>query len=531
MHRRSATPRPIGGTVRAVAALLAIAVVAALGGCATTGDDPPIRVGWTTALPDLDPAVGDRPVAFALLSQVHGSLLTMDDGHPVPDLARSAEFTGPGEYTVELKPGLTFANGHDLTSSDVVFSFERQQMLQVEGGPWPQLANLTSLEAVDATTVVFHLGSDQDAGFPFVLAGQAGLILDEEVFFADQVTPDDVITGATAFGGPFAMAIEDGVARLTPSDGYEGLRPALSRLELRAGASDELAAALQDGSIDVLVGPISASSIETLSADTTLGTDRAASGRVRLLSFDLDHMPFGAATPEADAGKALAVRKAVADVIDRADLVATVGPNQIAPLYGYLPKGILGAADVLSGISGDGVGGPDLERATADLAAAGITTPVALTIHVDTAEIGLATAEVEALAEQLEDSDLFTVTVVETDAEGLETALEDGELEVAFRSFVSSTLDPQVYLERFRTDGPLAWGYGDPAVDDLFDAQRVELDSDARLALLDQLQVAVAAGLPAIPVSQGVRLVFATSAVLGLSLDDTVPLDLSALSR
>ena len=33
-----------------------------------------------------------------------------------PDIAESAKFTTPTEYTVVLKKGLKFANGHDLTS-------------------------------------------------------------------------------------------------------------------------------------------------------------------------------------------------------------------------------------------------------------------------------------------------------------------------------------------------------------------------------------------------------------------------------
>ena len=43
-----------------------------------------------------------------------------------PDIAVSAEFTAPTEYTVKLKPGLKWANGHDLTASDVKFTFDRQ---------------------------------------------------------------------------------------------------------------------------------------------------------------------------------------------------------------------------------------------------------------------------------------------------------------------------------------------------------------------------------------------------------------------
>ena len=55
-------------------------------------------------------------------------LLNTDYGSPdvEPDIAESAEFTAPTEYTVTLKAGLKFANGNDLTSSDVKFSFDRQ---------------------------------------------------------------------------------------------------------------------------------------------------------------------------------------------------------------------------------------------------------------------------------------------------------------------------------------------------------------------------------------------------------------------
>jgi len=48
------------------------------------------------------------------------------DTTPNPDLAESASFTSPTEYSVKLKSGLKFANGHDLTSSDVTFTFDRQ---------------------------------------------------------------------------------------------------------------------------------------------------------------------------------------------------------------------------------------------------------------------------------------------------------------------------------------------------------------------------------------------------------------------
>ena len=43
------------------------------------------------------------------------------------------------------------------------------------------------IDIVDDTTMEFRIGAAIDTGFPFVLAGPAGLVLDEEAFFADAV--------------------------------------------------------------------------------------------------------------------------------------------------------------------------------------------------------------------------------------------------------------------------------------------------------------------------------------------------------
>ncbi len=60
------------------------------------------------------------------------------------------------EFTVKIKSGLKFANGHDLTSSDVKFSFDRVNTINDENGPSSLLANIESVDAPDDTTVVFH---------------------------------------------------------------------------------------------------------------------------------------------------------------------------------------------------------------------------------------------------------------------------------------------------------------------------------------------------------------------------------------
>ena len=101
------------------------------GGNSTDGGDAsgePLIVGTTDKVTTLDPAGSYDNGSLAVMNQVFPFLVNTDYGSAevVPDLAESAEFTSPTEYTVKLKAGLKFANGNDLTSSDVKFSFDRQ---------------------------------------------------------------------------------------------------------------------------------------------------------------------------------------------------------------------------------------------------------------------------------------------------------------------------------------------------------------------------------------------------------------------
>jgi peptide/nickel transport system substrate-binding protein len=519
-----------------VAAATALAVVATLGACATGGAaSHPIRVGWSGEIPPLDPAASDSFGSFAFLTQIYPSLLVVEAerAEPVPEIAESAEWTAEGVYTVVLKPGLEFANGNDLTTSDVKFSLERQLALQSEDGAWRRLANLDSIDIVDDTTIEFRIGAAIDTGFPFVLAGPAGLVLDEEAFFADELTPDEDIVDTQPFAGPYVLeSAKEGAVTLTPYPDFGGAPLAASALDLRAGDGAELARQLSEGSIDVLAGRLNVETIESLAEDEGVDLARAASGRVRMLAFDLAHMPFGARTETPDATKAGAIRIAISEIVDREALVDSIGGNWASTAYGYVSDGLPGAADIFTERYGDGEGGPDLEAAAAVLAASAIPAPVDLSIHVDVSLVGgPGMSEVSDLAEQLEDSGLFTVTIVEVDADSLGAAVVAGEVQAVFVSVLPVTGDPREYLEPFRSGGLLAPGFGSATVDSLLDRSTTEADPEVRAATLLETQAALAAGLPAIPITQGVRVVFVRGTISGFGLDDALPLDLSRLRR
>src|SRR5690606_5230040 len=133
--------------------------------------------------------------------------------------------TSPTEYTVTLPAGLKWANGNDLTSADVKFSFDRNLAIADPNGASSLLYNLESVETPDDTTVIFHLKSANDQVFPYILTSFPGAIVDDEVFAADAITPDQDIVAADAFGGPYRITSWDfnKTVEFEPNENYQGL--------------------------------------------------------------------------------------------------------------------------------------------------------------------------------------------------------------------------------------------------------------------------------------------------------------------
>ena len=155
--------------LRLAAAVVGISALA-LTGCTSAAEDSnsgdsgnssaPITLGTTDKVTSLDPAGSYDNGSFMVMNQIFPFLLNSEPGSPDPSnsLAESAEFTTPNEYTVKLKSGLKWANGHDLDSKDVKFSFDRQLKIADPTGPSSRLGNVESITAPDASTVERHRG-------------------------------------------------------------------------------------------------------------------------------------------------------------------------------------------------------------------------------------------------------------------------------------------------------------------------------------------------------------------------------------
>ncbi len=505
----------------------------AITGCAPAGDggdsgSSSIIVGTTDKVTFIDPAGSYDNGSFAIMNQVFPFLLNSPLGTSdvEPDIAVSAEYTSDTQYTVVLKPDLKFANGHDLTSSDVKFSFDRQLAIADENGPSVLLYNLDSVEAVDDTTVVFNLKNANDQVFPQILSSPAGPIVDEEVFAADAVTPDADIVAGNAFAGQYVITSYDfnNLVSFEANPEYKGVLGAAktSRIDLKYYTdASNLKLDVQEGNIDVAHRSLSATDIADLQSNDAVDVTVGPGGEIRYIVFNFNTQPFGASTPEADPAKALAIRQAVADLVDRQEISDQVYKGTYLPLYSYVPAGLTGATEVLKDLYGDGAGGPDADAAAATLAAAGVTTPVALNLQYNPDHYGESSGDEYALVKsQLEATGLFAVNLQSTEWVAYSKERTDDAYPAYQLGWFPDYSDADNYLTPFfATDNFLVNHYDNPEVNQLILDQAVETDAATRTGIIEDIQAKVAADLSTVPLLQGAQIAVTGKNVTGAVLD------------
>ena len=525
-----------------LAAAVSVAAIASLTACGGVKDDTTagadsgnaITIGTTDKITSLDPAGSYDNGSYAVQIQVFPFLYAQDynTSELSPDIAAddgtwSADGT---EFTVKLKDGLKFANGNDLTASDVKFSYDRIKKINDPNGPSSLLANVESVTAKDDTTVVFKDSVPFDVTLKQVMSSPAGPIVDEDTFDADKLADADTIVSKKAFAGPYtltAFKINESAA-YAKNDSYKGLTPAKNsvvQVKYFADASN-LKMAVQQGQIDVANRSLSPTDIEDLSKDSKVKVVKGPGGEERFIAFNFKIQPYGESQPDADANKAKAVRQAVANLIDREELSTKVYKGTYTPMYSFIPDGLAGHDDTLKSAYGDGNGKPSTEKAKKVLADAGVTTPVDLKLQYNNDHYGSVSAdEYAALKSQLEAGGLFKVDMQSTEwtqynKDRVVTDDSDGVYPVYQLGWFPDYSDPDNYLSPFFRDGNFVNnGYSNKEVNDLIVKQAGEKDESARGDILKQIQKLETEDLSTIPLLQGAQVAVTGTSVKGVTLD------------
>ncbi|MGO3715538.1 MAG: ABC transporter substrate-binding protein [Glutamicibacter arilaitensis] len=537
--------------LRLAAAVVGISALA-LTGCTQAADSgnedggsngeasAPITLGTTDKVTSLDPAGSYDNGSFMVMNQIYPFLLNSEPGSPDPSmsLAESAEFTSPTEYTVKLKEGLKWANGHDLDSKDVKFTFDRQLKIADPNGPSSLLGNVESIEAPDATTVVFTLKVANDQTFPQVLTSPVGPIVDDEVFSADEHMDDQKIVDAKAFGGQYVIDSynKNNLISFSANDAYQGVlgAPANDKAAIKYYKdANNLKLEVQEGKIDVAWRSLTPTDIEDLGKNDNLAVHKGPGGELRYIVFNFDTMPYGAKTDDADEAKSLAVRQAAAHLVDREAIAKNVYKDTYTPAYSYVPQGFTGAIEPLKDMYGTD-GKPDAAKAKKTLEDAGVKTPVKLALQYNPDHYGPNSGDEYALVEkQLEADGLFEVDLKSTEWVTYQKQRVTDYPAYQLGWFPDYS-DADNYLSPFfAKDNFLSNNYDNPEVDKLISDQRGMTDVAERTKAIEELQTMVAKDLSTLPLLQGAQVAVAGKGIKDVdkTLDASFKFRLGVLSK
>ncbi|SED44875.1 peptide/nickel transport system substrate-binding protein [Streptomyces misionensis] len=482
--------------MRILVTLLVLAVVG-IGGWqllpSQENKDRTITVGTTDAVTGLDPAGAYDAGSWALFSNVFQSLLTFEpDGvEPVPDAAKSCGFA-PGDlktYRCTLRDGITFPSGRAMTAADVKFSFDRVKKIDSDVGPSSLFDLLASVTADNARTVTFHLKAP-DATFPLKVATGAGAIVDKDSYPADALRKDAAVDGT----GPYRLAsyTKGKLAELTPNPHYKGYLSSTGRpIDLRYYSdSAKLDQAWKAKKVDVASRTLPPEVLSRMTpSDPNERVNESDTSETRNL-----YLNTRAASPLHD----VRVRQAIAWLVNREQLAATVYQGTVDPLYSLIPTGITGHTTSFF----DAYPTQSTTKARALLTQAGVSLPLRFTFAYGKGQ-GPGAEEAAALKKQLEAGGLFKVDVKGYEWTDFQERMAAGKLDAWSVGWVADYPDADTFGQPLvGTGSTMSTGYSNKDVDQYIrDSQRFA-DRSRAAADFQRIQSDIATDVPLIPLWQ-----------------------------
>jgi peptide/nickel transport system substrate-binding protein len=521
----------------AVIGLLAPVLAACGGSDSGSGASDAIAVGTTdrfTATKEapapLDPAYAYDVGTWNVLRQTVQTLMIQPkgDGDPVPEAAQSCGFSDSGNerYVCTLRDGLKFASGDAITAADVKYSIDRARALKADSGVFALLSTIDTVETKGDREVIFHLKT-ADATFPYKLSTPVAGIVNPDDYAKNKLRDGFDVDGS----GPYTMKpdvkndeLVDAVFTKNPN--YKGsLTVNNDKVELRSYPdADAMGTALEKGDIDLITRTMSPQQINKLSDESGGDVDL-----VEMAGLEIRYLAFNTNAP---AVKSRAVRQAMAQLINRSELVSKVYGTQAQPLFSLVPATITGHSNAFFNKYGD----PSVTKAKSLLAQANITTPVKLTLHYTTDHYGSATKEeFEDLQKQLNDSGLFDVSIQGAPWATFRPAEQKGKYDFYGMGWFPDFPDADNYLAPFLDkDNFLGSPYDNSEIrNTLIPDSRREADRIAASGSLTKIQDIVADDVPVLPLWQGNQYVAARDDVTGTAyaLNSSSTLQLWELGR
>ena len=512
-------------TKKLVAVAGAAAVVAALGACGTkntpaAGSASGNYILGTTdsSVTSLDPAGAYDLPSWTIQYNIYQQLVTYQPNStkPTPYAAKSCAYTDPQTVKCVLNTGIKYSNGDPMVASDVTYSFKRSIVINDPNAASSLLADLSNgdtkkpdlaqgaIETPDDSTVIFHLNAP-DTTFIQALTTPAASIIDPKVYPADKLIKDADAIGS----GPYQLSqFEPGQqAVLTANPDYSGPNaPKAAQVTVQYFNSDTaLSTAIGNGQVDVAWRTLSPTEQASLKTNSKVDVLTGKGSEFRYWVFHTQSGP----------GKSVAVRQAVAQIIDRDAIAQKAYDGTVNPAYSIVPPGFLGSNEAFKAQYGS----PDPAKAKQILSQAGVSTPVAIKLGYTPSHYGPNSVdEANELAQELNQSGLFKATIDDAEWTQYQDLEKQGAYDLYQLGWFPDYLDPDDYISPFIHDGGFfVNGYSSKPVNKLIGQERAETNPTKRAKQIGQLQDITAQDVPMIPSWFGQNTAVAVKGMTGVA--------------
>ena len=525
---------------RLMALLLAAMMVLSLAACGggaeqaqdgATGNTVTVAIGG--GFSTLDPGYCYEKYPTLVINACYETLFKFieNDGAPEPLLVDTYEFSEDAKtLTMTLKDGITFASGNEMTSADVAFSINRVKNLQ--SNPAFLADTIESVDTPDEKTVVLNL-TQPDSAITSKLSFSAFAILDSAVVTEnggtdaeDAVTTDTAqsfLDTTSAGSGMYVMTsyTPDEEIVLEKNENYWATATNVDKyvIKIQPDANTQMMT-LSSGDLDVAMN---------LTDDTTAelkGTDgieiiNASTNTVGFVMMNMDETYGGSVSDPL-------VQDAIRKAINYEEIQTLVGEGTATP-YSIIQTTFMGSL-------GERTDYTNIEEAKALLAEAGYADGFEVTMTVSDLDMEgvLLTDLAQKVADDLAQIGITVTIEVLPWAGGYGDAYRDGTLGFTVMYWGTDYNDPNVQLE-FLPGAAVGLRAGwtaemDPELAALYDATVSETDTDARIALLEQIQEATYEDGPFVMIAQAPAHIGYNTRLEGVAPSDPYTLDVTLIN-
>jgi peptide/nickel transport system substrate-binding protein len=473
-----------------------------------------LRVGWAGSPDSLNPGVAVLSEAYTIFELVYDSMYQLElDGSYSLELAESVDVSDDGTvWTFHLRPGIMFHDGTPLTASDVVFTYNLYQ----NTADFPFLPVYTdyfsSVEAPDDSTVVITLSE----AIPNMESQLVFLYVLPEHIWADYVDNAVDFDNMEMIGtGPFRLSgySQNEFVQLETVPDHYLYSPNIDEVIFQTfDNQDALVQALRTGQVDMITEMPSTAVVGLRNEDNIeVAIGAPAAPVVTDIIFNVtepENCPEGDGVCSGHpALRDVTVRQALAHATDKQQIIDVVSLGLNTPGTTLIPDGLgiwynSSLEDYeynvdLANQMLDDAGYLDTDNDGVREMPDG-TNPLVFRLNWPSDSI-----DSPRLAEML--NDMWGQVGIRTELQALDP---DALTAVCCPTFDFDVIiwgwgsdpDPGFLLSVMTTDeiptGTSETGYSNPQYDELYRQQQTELDQDARIDLVWEMQRIVLEDLP-----------------------------------